>query len=167
VIFILAVILWFGTNFPRVEGQDAQARMENSYAAQAGQWIEPIFKPMGVDWRVGFGLLSAFAAREVFVSSVAVVFHVADENEDTQAESLLNTMRTAEFPDGTKIFTLSSVLGLMIFFMIALQCMTTVATMHKESGSWKTAWGQVVVFNLVAYVLAVAVVQGLRAIGVA
>ncbi len=164
VIFVIAVLMWVGTNFPYAE--DVVQRTENSYAAQVGRVIEPVFKPMGVDWRVGFGLLSAFAAREVFVSSMAVVMHVTSEDEDSLSESLSHEMNQAQFPNGEKIFTVSSVLGLIVFFMIALQCMTTVVTMSKESGKWSLALLQLLVFNVIAYVLSVSVVQGLRFIGV-
>ncbi len=165
VIFVIAVVMWLGTNFPYQP--DASLRIENSYAAQLGKVIEPVFVPMGIDWRVGFGLLSAFAAREVFVSSMAVILHVSNADEDTLSESLIHEMQTAQFPNGQKIFTLSSVLGLMVFFMIALQCMSTVATMHRESGQWRLAVMQLVLLNVLAYALSVGLVQGLRAIGVA
>jgi len=140
--------------------------LQNSYAGQVGRVIEPMMKPMGVDWRVGVGLISAFAAREVFVSSMAVVFNVTDKNEDTQQESLLNTMSSAVNSEGKKIFTVSSVLGLIVFFMIALQCMSTFAVQIRESGSMKMAMTQLVVFNLSAYVLVVLLVQSLRFLGV-
>lgn len=166
-IFIFAVLIWFGTNFPNYENHDAHQKLEQSYAGQLGKVIEPVVAPMGVDWRVGVGLISAFAAREVFVSSMAVVFNITDTNEDTQQSSLLEQMRTATNSTGELIFTVSSVIGLMLFFMIALQCMSTVAVQIRESGSWKFAIGQLVVFNVFAYVLVVAVVQGLRAMGVA
>ena len=103
--------------------------------------------------------ISAFAAREVFVSSLAIVFNVTDHNEQTQQNSLLENMRMATFDDGTKIFTGPSIAALILFFMIALQCMSTVAISIKENNSWKYAISQLVVFNLVAYVLAVTVFQ--------
>jgi ferrous iron transport protein B len=165
-IFIFAVLIWFGTNFPHYGTANAHDKLEQSYAGQLGKVIEPIVKPMGVDWRVGVGLISAFAAREVFVSSLAVTFNITDTDEDSQQQSLLAQMGTAVNSAGEKIFTTSSVIGLMIFFMIALQCMSTVAVQVRESGSWKFAIGQLVAFNVVAYVLVVALVQGLRALGV-
>ncbi len=164
-IFIFAVVIWFATNFPKSEIHEQQ--LQQSYAGRAGQVIEPLFKPMGVDWRVGVGLISAFAAREVFVSSLAVVFQAANDDEATQQEALISQMHQARNSDGELIFTISSVIGLSIFFMIALQCMTTVAMMQRESNSWKLAIVQLIVFNGVAYALAVAVVQGLRSFGVA
>jgi len=167
IILILALILWFGTTFPRPpEGSEMTNSQiaAQSYAAQIGKAIEPVFKPMGVDWRVGFGLISAFAAREVFVSSLALVFNV-EGAEDAQTEGLLKAMHEATFEDGTKIFTTASVVGIFIFFMIALQCISTVGILKRESGSWKPAIMQLVLSNLLAYTLAVIVVNVLKAFG--
>src|SRR5678815_4733127 len=97
---------------------------------------------MGVDWRVGVGLISAFAAREVFVSSMAIVFHI-DDDEATQQEHLLETMRNATFTGTSQlIFTPSSIIGLIIFFFFSLQCFSTVAVVRKETGSWRIAGAQ-------------------------
>ncbi|HVK61770.1 MAG TPA: ferrous iron transporter B [Bdellovibrionales bacterium] len=166
-IFVFALIVWLGTTFPNYDEDDATVRLNTSYAAQVGQVIEPVFEPMGGDWRTGVGLISAFAAREVFVSSLAVVFQVADDNEDTMQETLLAKMSEAKAPDGQPLFTIATVLGLAVFFMIALQCLTTFVVAQRESGGWKFAVMQLVVFNAVAYGLAVAIVQGLRAVGIA
>lgn len=165
-IFTFAVLMWVATNFPNFREEDPAVRMNSSYASQLGQVIEPAFEPMGGDWRTGVGLIAAFAAREVFVSSLAVVFQVADE-EETMQDTLLAKMSEAKAPNGYPLFTLASVLGLIVFFMIALQCISTVAMAARESGGWKFALGQLVAFNVVAYVLAVAIVQGLRAFGIA
>ena len=166
IIFIFAALIWAGMTFPHYEKQGIE-RLESSVLGVAGKAIEPVFEPMGVDWRVGVGLMAAFAAREVFVSSLAVMFNVANEDEGAQEEGLLATMREATNSKGEKIFTPATVAGLLIFFIIALQCMSTVAVQARESGSMKFAIMQLVVFNVVAYVLAVVIVQGLRAIGVA
>lgn len=161
-IFTFAVLIWLGTTFPNYQAEPVE-RLQTSYLATAGQMIEPLFKPMGLDWRAGVGLMSAFAAREVFVSSLAVMFNIADAEE---TEGLLAAMRSASFADGTPIFTIASCIGLIIFFMIALQCMSTYAVSVRENGSWRFATAQLVVFNLVAYALAVIAVQGLRLVGV-
>lgn len=167
-IFLFALLIWVGTTFPNYRAQDPTERLDTSYAGQLGQYIEPIFKPMGGDWRTGVGLISAFAAREVFVSSLAVVFQIADgADEATMQDTLLAKMHEAKAPDGYPLFTVASVLGLIVFFMIALQCLSTVMIAVRESGGWKFAITQLVIFNVVAYVLAVAIVQGLRAFGVA
>lgn len=196
IIFVLAVVLWFGTTFPRgsvkehiptppqaqedlnsnpnlslnlnneTSGQESEvSEIEQSYLGKVGHYIEPIFEPMGVDWRVGLGLLTAFAAREVFVSSLAIVFHVSEEDESLN-DNLLKSMSLATNSKGEKILTVSSVVGLLVFFMIALQCISTVGVQIRESGSWSFAMVQLVLFNVVAYALAVAVVQGLRSVGV-
>ncbi len=167
IILILALVLWFGTTFPRPPVAGSMTNSEiaaHSYAAQFGRSIEPVFKPLGLDWRVGFGLISAFAAREVFVSALAIVFNV-EGSEEAQTQGLLTAMREASFPDGKKIFTVASVVGIFIFFTIALQCISTVGVLKRESGSWTPALLQLFLSNFFAYILAIAAVNGLKAIG--
>ena len=167
-IFIFSVIVWVGTTFPKYNVEDATERLNHSYAAKLGQVIEPVFEPMGGDWRTGVGLISAFAAREVFVSSLAVVMQISSDDEATLQDGLISKMQEAKAPNGYPLFTVASVIGLIVFFMIALQCLTTVAISAKESqGGWRFAIMQLVIFNLVAYALAVSIVQGLRAFGIA
>ena len=162
VILVLSVLVWGASNFPNYEIKDPAQKLEQSYLGQVGHVLEPIFRPMGSDWRVGIGLISAFTAREVFVSSLAIVFNVTDNNEETQQNSLLENMRTATFSEGGKVFTGASIMALILFFMIALQCMSTVAISIKENNSMKYAISQLVVFNVVAYVLAVGLFQILK-----
>jgi len=164
-IFVFALIVWAATTFPRIDLENKAERMQASYAARVGQVIEPVFTPMGGDWRTGVGLISAFAAREVFVSGLAVLFQVTDAEEDSMQTTLLNKMHEAKAPDGRPLFTLASVLGLVIFFMIALQCLSTFTVAVRESGGLKFALIQLLTFNLVGYAAAVSVVQGLRALG--
>ncbi len=164
VIFVFAVLLWAATQFPKDHAQDPEQRLSGSYAAQAGRFLEPIMEPMGGDWRTGTALIAAFAAREVFVSSLAVTLHVSTEEEGLHS-GLLQKMTDAVKADGTPLFTLSSVIGLAIFFMIALQCMATVGVARREFGGWRWAIFQLISFNLLAYGLAVAVVQSMRALG--
>lgn len=171
IVFGLALILWFATNFPRPEvlvGQEplSAAQIANeSYAAEVGRAVEPIFRPMGVDWRVGFGLISAFAAREVFVSALALMFNITDEDEGAQQQGLLEAMKNASFENGEPIFTTASVVGILIFFMIALQCTSTVGILRREMGSWKPALMQLIFSNVVAYGLAVTAVYILKSFG--
>ncbi len=164
VILILSVLIWAGSTFPKYEIKDVNERFKASYAASFGKVIEPVFKPMGADWRVGLGIITSFAAREVFVSSLAVVFNVTEDNDDAVALSLLEKMREARFvnEDGTAgelIFTWPAILALVVFFMIALQCMATVSIAISEFGSFKMALIQLTVFNILAYVLSVGVYQ--------
>ncbi|NUM59451.1 MAG: ferrous iron transporter B [Bdellovibrionaceae bacterium] len=157
IILFFSLVLWAGAQFPRNE-MGHSPELAQSYVGRLGHLMEPFFKPMGVDWRVGVGLISAFAAREVFVSTLAVTMKVTAD-EETQPKELIEVMKSATFTDGSKIFTYGSVLGLIIFFIVALQCMSTVAVQIKESGSVKLALMQLASLNLVAYVLAVAVNQ--------
>ena len=128
--------------------------------------MTPVFEPMGGDWRTGLGLISAFAAREVFVATMAVIFHVTDEDESRMQDGLLGEMKNAKNRHGEPLFTTASIAGLLVFFVIALQCLSTFAVAIKESGSLGFAIRQLVVMNVAAYVLAVIVVQGLKAIGI-
>lgn len=154
IILFLSMLLWVLSTFPNYSEQNEATRMQSSYASLLGTKLEPIFKPMGVDWRVGVGLISAFAAREVFVSSLAVMFNVTGDDE-TLREGLLSQMRAATFSDGTPVFTVASVSALLVFFMLALQCMSTVATAKQEMRSWSFATVQLITMNILAYMVAV------------
>ncbi|MEZ4818442.1 MAG: ferrous iron transporter B [Bdellovibrionota bacterium] len=126
VVFVFAVLFWFATTFPNHQEQNEVVKLQTSYAAQVGKILEPMMQPMGGDWRTGTALVAAFTAREVFVSALALVFQIADEDEDSLQASLIEKMKTATNAKGDKLFTVASVAGLIVFFMIALQCMTTV-----------------------------------------
>jgi ferrous iron transport protein B len=109
-------------------------------------------------------LISAFAAREVFVSSLALIFKVTDE-ENLQA-SILSAMRNAKIGDTEeKLFTTSTIVGLIVFFIFAMQCLSTVAVSKKETGSWRIPLLQIFLFTSIAYILAFITVNGLRWIG--
>ncbi len=168
IIFVLALVLWFATTFPRPEvaAEGVTPATYDSYASRLGKTIEPIFEPMGVDWRVGFGLIAAFAAREVFVSSLALVFNIVGEDEAVVEEGLIKTMSEATFESGSlqgqKVFTFASCAGLLVFFIIALQCISTVGILKKETGSLKIALGHLILSNVFAYVIAVIIFQTFR-----
>lgn len=165
IIFTLALVVWVGTTFPTSPGADEATSLKSSAIGQLGQVIEPVFEPMGADWRVGIGLITAFAAREVFVSSLAVVFNIAGDDEDSISNGLISKMQSATTDDGRALFTPASVLAIIVFFMIALQCLSTFAMARQEMASWKFAWIQLIALNVVAYVLAVAVYQVASAVG--
>jgi ferrous iron transport protein B len=142
--------------------------VSHSYAAQLGRFIEPVTRPMGLDWRGGVAMICGFAAREVFVSAMALMYRIDDTQGDGLADRLLARMAEVRFENtGEKVFTVSSVLGVILFFMIALQCFSTVAVAKAESGGWKLAAIQLLVYTGAAYALTVALVQGLRALGIA
>jgi ferrous iron transport protein B len=176
-IALVAACLWLLSNFglgaKQLRPADAppppvisSSPLDQSFAAQLGHVIEPALRPMGVDWRVGVGLISAFAAREVFVSSLAIVFHVAGDG-DAQSDGLLQQMRTAKIEGSDQpVFTTASILGLIIFFFFSLQCMSTVAVARKETNSWRFVALQILFYTGLGYLASVATVQGLRFAGV-
>jgi ferrous iron transport protein B len=165
-IFVFVLLLWAGSHFPYQPDADPGTQLRESVVGRVGQAVEPVFEPLGLDWRAGLGMISAFVAREVFVSALAVIFNIADEDEAGMQEGLIEQMSKAAFADGTPIFTIASVAGLLAFFMIALQCLSTTGITWREMGSWKYAVGQLVAMNVLAYLVALTVVQGLRAFGV-
>jgi ferrous iron transport protein B len=168
-IVVVSIVLWLLSSFAfSPQTIITPAEMENSLAAQLGQAMAPLLQPMGVDWRVGVGLISAFAAREVFVSSMAIVFHIEGDDEETQQAGLLEQMRTATFPGSAQlIFTPSSIFGLIVFFFFSLQCFSTVAVIRRETNSWRLALTQLLFYTGLGYTLAVISVQALRALGIA
>lgn len=168
-IFIFALVLWIGTHVPHLDGAEPSQQLRESVVGRFGRAVEPVFEPMGLDWRAGVGIMSAFVAREVFVSSMAVIFNLAEGDEASLQAGLLDRMRAATFgdvPGGVPVFGTASVIGLIVFFMIALQCLSTTGVTWREMNSWKFAVVQLVALNAAAYLAATVVVQGLRALGV-
>ena len=176
-IIVISACLWLLSNFGLGSNQPAATEgansplvatsdLDHSFAAQLGQTMEPALRPMGVDWRVGVGLISAFAAREVFVSTMAIVFHVVEDPKTGQT-GLLENMRTATFAGTTRrIFTTSTTLGLIVFFFFSLQCLSTVSVVRSETNSWRMAGLQLLFYTGIGYVMASALVLTLRLFGV-
>lgn len=163
VIFVLALIIWLASTFPNYKEEDPIKRFDTSYAASAGHVIEPVFEPMGGDWRIGAAMVTTFAAREVFVGTLAILFKVTDEDEDAQTQTLLERMKGATHADGSPLFTFPLVVALMVFFIFALQCIATFAIAKKEMNSTRFAVIQLVSLNVIAYIMAVLTYQILNA----
>ncbi len=172
-ILVLSTLLWLLCNLPALPSQGlpqaaAQARqLEGSYAARMVQWMEPLMRPIGLDWRVGVSLIAAFTAREIFVGSLAIIFHVASADQDTIQQSLIPTMSRATHADGSPLFTTATSIGLIVFFIFAMQWLSTAAVARREAGSWWMPVAQTVGFTGFAYVATWLTVHGLRAAGVA
>ena len=171
-ILIISLGLWLLTHLPVVEQTDTEqtdyVTVEHSYAAKLGHFIEPVMSPMGLDWRGGVAMIMGFAAREVFVSSLVLMYRVEEtEDEDDLNDRLLAQMDQVTFA-GTdqRIFTVATAIGLLFFFTIALQCFPTVVTAKAEMGGWKVPLLQLAAFTGVAYFGAVIIVQGLRLFGI-
>ncbi len=150
VILALSILLWALMTFPQKPGLDEMEALRQSYAGQLGTMIEPIIKPLGFDWRIGIGLVGSFAAREVFVSTMSIVFNLSQKSEMIH---LRDAFANAHWPDGAPLFTPLVCFGLMIFYVFALQCLSTVAVMWKEAGP---RWAIFQLFYLtgLAYVIA-------------
>jgi ferrous iron transport protein B len=180
IILTFSVIIWMLTYFPNhtpdinptniseeeyVQLQNAE-RLSGSYAAHLGKFIQPVMEPLGMDWRVGVSLISAFAAREVFVSSLALIFKVTDDESQLQS-SIIYAMREARIEEtGDKLFTTATIAGLIVFFIFALQCISTIAVSRKETGNWRIPAFQLIIFTSLAYFMAFITVNGLRLFGV-
>ena len=110
--------------------------LQNSYAGILGRTIEPVIKPLGYDWKIGIALITSFAAREVFVGTMATLYSVGDDKDESNA-TLRQKMNSATWPDGSKVYTLAAGLSLLIFYVLAMQCMSTLAIVKRETHSWK------------------------------
>jgi len=121
------------------KAEKAGALVANSYGGRIGHAIEPAIKPLGFDWKIGIGIVGAFAAREVFVSTMGIVYSVGevDAGDDESTKPLRQALTDAQNPDGTKAYTPLIGLSLMIFFALACQCMSTLAVVKRETGGWR------------------------------
>lgn len=178
VILAISIILWALAAFPRQEiptsasGVQTQAKisienanqsaeseqLRNSYAGKLGHLIEPVIEPLGFDWKIGVALIASFAAREVLVSTLSIIYNVGDDATE-ESPSLINAVRDAKKDDGTKAWTPLTALTLMVFFVLAMQCMSTVAVVRRETNSWKWAIFMVVYMTILAYLAAFATYQ--------
>lgn len=147
----------------RIDAQEAALRTEHSIGGQLGKLIEPVIAPLGFDWRMGIGIIASFAAREVFVSSLAVVHGVSSSDESDT--SLRETLQTARHDDGSLIYTPLVGFALMVFFVLACQCMSTVAIVKRETNSWKWPVFMVTYMTILAWAGAFAVYQGGKLLG--
>jgi ferrous iron transport protein B len=135
------------------EEQDQQinsTKLQNSYIGILGKTIEPVIKPLGYDWKIGISLITSFAAREVFVGSMATIYSVHAEDDDTS--SLIERMKSEKRLDGTLVYSLASGVSLMIFYVYAMQCMATLAVVKRETKSWKWPLFQIGFLGVLAYV---------------
>ena len=178
-ILTLSILIWFLTYFPnhspRVDTtglnkeQASQLikseRLSTSYASELGKIIQPVMSPIDMDWRVGVSLIAAFAAREIFVSSLAMIFRVTDDDENLQS-SILTAMKDAKNErTGRPLFNTATIIGLIVFFIFAMQCLSTVAVSRKETGGWRIPLLQILIFTTTAYLFTLITVNGIKLLG--
>ena len=144
-----------------LEQRNAQA---NSFAGRAGRAIQPVFAPLGYDWQLTVGVLTSFLAREVFVSTLSVLLEGGPGDPDDRG--VLERIRSARRDDGRPVFTPATSASLLVFFVLAMQCLSTLVVTRQETGSWRWAALQLVYMTSLAYVLALGTYQGLRLLGV-
>ncbi|MBN8853237.1 MAG: ferrous iron transport protein B [Sphingobacteriales bacterium 50-39] len=185
VIIVISLILWAlstygpGGRMKNVEQQYAEQvqkhpdqaaeldkekqaeRLENSYAGILGKTIEPVIHPLGYDWKIGIALITSFAAREVFVGTMATLYSV-EGGKDADAQTLQQRLRSARRNDGTPVYSLATGLSLMVFYVLAMQCMSTLAVVRRETRSWKWPAIQLIYMTSLAYVASLIVYQLLK-----
>lgn len=175
VIMVISLLLWFlssygppgrmkdisrkyekflqqpGFDNSSLEREYRSEKLQNSYAGILGRTIEPAIAPLGYDWKIGISLITSIAAREVFVGTMATIYSVEEDNENT---SLRQKMNNAVRRDGTKVYTLATGVSLMVFYVLAMQCMSTLAIVKRETKTWKWPVIQLLYMTFLAYIMA-------------
>lgn len=146
-----------------LEKEHAGERLRNSFAGRMGRAIEPIIRPLGFDWQIGIGIVASFAAREVFVSTMSTVYNVGSADDET--ENLAEVLKAQKRPDGTPVYTTLVGITLMVFYVLALQCVSTIAVVRRETNSWKWPAFQWAYMAALAWVLSFITYQGGRLLG--
>lgn len=187
VILAISIILWALMYFPRSSAQPVAVnqsqtvldgnqqtpineplpegeQLRNSFAGRLGHTIEPVIRPLGFDWKIGVALIASFAAREVLVSTLSIIYNVGkDENE--QSGTLISAIRNAKDDNGQIVWTPLTALTLMVFFVLAMQCMSTVAIVRRETNSWSWTLFMVSYMTALAYFAAFITYQGGKLLG--
>lgn len=173
VILLISVGLWALATYPKIpesqitatdENVIAQQQLAYSFAGRAGKAVEPVFQPLGFDWKINIGVISSFAAREVVVSTLAIVYGIGEDAAEDE-QTLVETLRSQKKEDGTLVFNTATSLSLLVFYVLAMQCLPTQAVTKRETGSWKWAIFQLVYMTLLAYFTSLIVYQGCVAMG--
>lgn len=194
VILVCTIILWFLLSFPRttrntrsfdeqraqvtatvdvdarpaslaaIDREEEGERLRGSYGGRLGHLIEPVIAPLGFDWKIGVGLVGAFAAREVFVSTMGVVYGLGAQ-EDEDSVTLRERIRAESYADGRPVYTPLVGLSLMVFFALACQCMSTLAAVRRETRTWRWPAFLFAYMTVLAWVLSFGIYQGGRLLG--
>ncbi len=193
VILGINILLWFLTTFPKVAAPDslpsapltlersvpgtnevataksesdrAGAALRQSFAGRLGQLLEPVIRPLGFDWKIGIGIVTSFAAREVFVSTMSVVYNVGGGDGDGARTDLVEALKAERRENGFPVYTTLTGLTLMVFYVFALQCVSTVAIVRRETNGWKWPLFQLAYMTALAWIMAFITYQGGRWLG--
>jgi ferrous iron transport protein B len=154
------------TELAALDRQTAGAKLRESFAGHLGRIIEPVIAPLGFDWKMGIGIITSFAAREVFVSTMSTVYNVGKNDAiPSSTTSLAQTLQAQKRPDGTPVYTPLTAVTLMVFYVFALQCVSTVAVVRRETNSWKWPFFQWLYMGLLAWGVAFITHLGGRLLG--
>ena len=160
IIMAISILLWFLASYPKVDSSLTDVNpIHHSYAGKIGHAIEPVIRPLGFDWKIGIGLLTSFAAREVMVSTMATIYNVEDRGDETV--NLREAMRNdVDEKTGVPVYTPLIALALMVFYVFAAQCMATFAIVRQETNSWKWPLFMIAYLTILAYAGAFIVYRG-------
>ena len=168
VILACSIALWALLYFPHkpehATPEQKAMQLEESYGGRLGKAIEPAIEPLGFDWKIGIGIVGAFAAREVFVSTLGIV-HAVGDDADESSEPLRQALRESKKPDGSKSYTPLVALSLMVFFALAMQCMSTLAVVSRETKSLRWPAFLFAYMTVLAWCASFLVYQGGRLLG--
>ena len=164
IILAVSVILWVLSYFgPKDEKQlfqvQSEVKLENSYLSKIGRQMEPVIAPLGYDWKMGVGILSSFAAREVFVGTMSTLYSLDDEAEE---QTVIEKMKADVKPNGEKVFNFATGISILIFYAFAMQCISTIAVVYRETKSWKWTAIQLVFMSGLAYFVSMIAYQILK-----
>lgn len=160
VILVASVVVWATLQFPNVdppadmtdEAEIASYKVEHSFAAQLGHWMEPVLEPIGYDWKIGIGVIASLSAREVIVATLAQIHAFSGDEEDV--DGLGAAMQAATRSDGTPLYTLATVLSLLVFYVYSMQCVSTLAVMRRETNTWRWPALTFVYMSAIAWIAA-------------
>lgn len=175
IIIIISIILWFGSSFgpgnsmeqakteaiseanlqhydaEQTQHHIASKKLENSYAGHLGKWIEPAIRPIGFDWKIGIALITSFAAREVFIGTMSTIYSIGDSEQQSTQTLQYKMSQEINHNTGQKTFSFAASMSLLMFYLYAMQCMSTLAVVKKETGTWKWPIIQFVYMSALAY----------------
>jgi ferrous iron transport protein B len=184
VILVISMVLWVLATYPRdgaaaaafearraaaateeeraaVDREAAGEALRQSFAGRLGHALEPLIAPLGFDWKIGIGLVASFAAREVFVSTMSTVYNVGEfDDSEAGTRSLAETLRAQRHPDGRPVYTPLVAVTLMVFYVFALQCVSTIAVVRRETASWRWPLFQLAYMTALAWGMAFLTYRG-------
>jgi ferrous iron transport protein B len=163
IIFLVSIIIWVLSYFGPSKQSDTwmatNVKLEQSFLAKMGHQMEPVISPLGYDWKMGVGIITSFAAREVFVGTMATLYSLDDEAPEG---NIINKMRNDRKPNGEKVFSFATGISILVYYAFAMQCISTIAVVYRETKSMKWTIIQLVFMSGLAYFASLIVYQFLK-----